>query len=247
MKKVTEIKKATTLKDLHESMVPKGTATVTSQDDGDICDTNVTDIDIAINGDTEVMSEIDKSDKRKHTEFNELNVGNMKTTEANTEELYNKGNDGVRNFFGANDAVSLENNVHSLEDLSKTETVQSKSITGQSLNDSESAIDINSNSGTSDGTRVNSKTTDEINKVDTQSAPVKPKMVYFFERGDSLKKEDYENANLLLSNGSRNEESDKSKTKGYEKRREKRKGDKEVSMCCSVVFKFIILIPSGNY
>ena len=179
MRSVTETKKNTAIKELHPALVPKWAA---------IPDTDTSDFERAtgedrLNVDTESKSYVESSSKTGKTEGKQGN-----------REIYFNGavepslveSVGDKAFSCA--VISSHSNELLDCDKIKSETVETsdKFIDGTMTNSGDRIATV--------GKSSHSETdTDTSGSVKDPLMPMVPKMKYFFERGDSLKKEEGEN------------------------------------------------------
>lgn len=206
MKKVTEVKKATSLKDLHSSMVPQGSSALTTEEE--TCDDPVTSLSFGsgANSDVGKMTKVNIEDSGK---------GDLaKTNNGDKGNLANSNDEG--------DSVKTNNErigtgaIGDVEICCKGD-IGSKAVKGKSkLNkqacdqsvevnvDADGKMEVEEQIVDGDMTVENKGATNSNGKLESRAdkesekAVVKPKMVYFFERGDSLKRENSdENANNL--------------------------------------------------
>lgn len=206
MKKVTEVKKATSLKDLHSSMVPQGMSSLTTKEQ--TCDGSVTSlsIDSGVNLDLGKMTKVNRegSEKGDWTKTDNGDKGSLANSDdegdsvkTNSERICT-GAIGDRDIsckgdFGSK-GKSKSNKQNCEQSVEVNVNADGKMEAEEQIVDGDMGKLTVENEG---ATNRNGKLENRADK-EAEKIVVKPKMVYFFERGDSLKRENSdENANNL--------------------------------------------------
>ena len=233
MKKVMDIKKATTLKDLHIAMVPKGPSTVTSQDnDKANCDNDETTGDNVARDKDNGGSSVNESESactaiegklRTSEETSFAQIGDrddiLGESVASSDKNVTKGS---KEMEMGNDVVKAFNSA-----------IVGVMNIGVKCEPGASSFCVNGEGMDIDGKKEKNSDSEKVNKP-VINVVTKPKIVYFFERGDSLKIEngdinEDENANSVSVRDRGDGADSKIKERNKKEERSKRKKEEERS------------------